>query len=89
MDEYVAKLMEEQGRAIDGMILSHMERCRSVYEKVCLRVEVRSGSGLGIRWSSWNRYKVSAETNVRVVRDDLSWAEFQWRARALREAGAL
>lgn len=89
MEDYIAKLMQAQGRAIDEVVLAKMRSGRSLYEKVALRVEMRHGSGLGTEWRTWSRNKVTSEVSVRVIRQDLSWVEFQRRARALREAGML
>lgn len=89
IDPYIAELMKAQGREIDKVIEAKMRAGRNVFEKVCLRVELRYGTGPTAEWRRWYSTKVSSTINVRVVDDPLSWHEFQTRARALRAAGAL
>ena len=89
ISEFTEQLYRAQGRKIDDLILAKMRAGRSLYEKVALQVEVRTARGWeGPVWVA-SGMKVTSDLSVRVSRKDLSWVEFQRRARALRDAGVL
>jgi hypothetical protein len=87
VSDYTAKLFQAQGRSIDEVVLAKVRSGRSLYEKVALRVEIQERAPLDL--ISWRGDRAETSIRVRVVRHDLSWFEFQQRARALRDAGVL
>lgn len=85
---FIAKLLRQQGRSVDEIILAKIRAGKSVYEKVAIAVEMQEREPLDLlSWNGGTRAETSLR--VRVVRRDPSWVVFQERARALRDAGVL